>query len=1240
MSIDKDRVLRLNCPGYGEESYLNLGQAKSLEHYQVIIANPVSLLHLFDKGPEAARRINHFLQEGINQLNVPDDALIQELINESDARLEELIPFLTQGGLLIYFLCRPFILAGPTISVDNYDWLSVYAPSAKVPEGKGPRQMSAVSHGRIVEPTEEGELSEMADYLHLPGIEWNTIIRTDFLSSNYSVLATAGPKKCIAAQFWAGDKGGKVIFLPAPYSPDFDKVLMEGVNKWYQNTKPGSSAQSSPPPLESLDLSQLVASAEDSLKILDQIETPKSDINIGTAPLTEPTPPAQPTADKKPEVKQAPKGALKSLFANKGLLDDDDDDELEPSAPAAASPEVAKVTAEDILKSVSMEAERLSKEFESSPPAVPQSQAAHAQVGREESIALAAPSEPIQESQDRPPFTLAAIATTSPPTPVSDEVKPPSDQADLAIDDNLDLDKIIMASMELSKKIDDQTTSVQDQPEVAAPAAAPTINPADVIDIDSSQSSTAIPAENSNAAVAGFELKRATADMDLSEFAETARQLVQQANEIESATREPGKPPVQTPMTKINEQLKQSESSATLDVSEAIDVTSEPVVSPSMLEQLQMVHPAADVKAESTPEEAQNQLLNGMIKDMLIHQEEEEINPKSSPSAPIEGDITPQRPDKPATSMSMDEFRQTFEFLKEEEVAAAASQAAAEAAEFQAAAKPSALQQNTGADQSEAPDIFAAPPESEVRTSEGRGSLRSIVQSLGQTGLPESPASAPVGPAWLSGTESGSPANDQSAFDATSTQESIPALDVAQEIIQPTYQAELLGQPDLLTPEPVRESPSQPEAPAVNTPPATFAPALPAVAPAPPTTFAPALPVAAMVPPSPPPQPELPPLPASLMAEEPAPAVPAPPVVIPQATVPVTEPVKEMQSQPAPTLQALQAPPAPPLNQAPPMMQQPAPPAAVPAPPLEPPKPAPAPAWAAAPDKAPAFTPPAAPQPEAKAPPAFVAPPPAPSPTVSPGNGNGSNSNQALPPLPELQEDPDTPSPAKELMIKMEELTQTMNLTWTQDFSFPYVDALKGEHGQMMEQLRQMQLRISALDSRIRAIEGLKHVLLTGENDPLLAASQEVLSRLGWTVSPSRSNPGELWLSRGDQIDAIARVVRSPGAANRSEIAQLAESVIAFWDEYEIEPKGILLAQTWFSKTPAERTDPDFTPALQEFAGKKNLCLMSSLQLLGMYKDLEMGGMPVEEMRKRMLETNGRLMGFTLDNNLAPGQTV
>ncbi len=32
-SIEKDRILRLNCPGFGEESFLTSGRAKPLDYY-------------------------------------------------------------------------------------------------------------------------------------------------------------------------------------------------------------------------------------------------------------------------------------------------------------------------------------------------------------------------------------------------------------------------------------------------------------------------------------------------------------------------------------------------------------------------------------------------------------------------------------------------------------------------------------------------------------------------------------------------------------------------------------------------------------------------------------------------------------------------------------------------------------------------------------------------------------------------------------------------------------------------------------------------------------------------------------------------------------------------------------------------------------------------------------------------------------------------------------------------------
>ncbi|MDQ5965845.1 MAG: hypothetical protein QG625_2000 [Cyanobacteriota bacterium erpe_2018_sw_39hr_WHONDRS-SW48-000098_B_bin.30] len=1173
MTIDKDRVLRLNCPGYGEESHLNLGQAKSLEHYQVIIANPVSLLHLFDKGPEATRRINQFVQEGINQLNVPDDGLIQELINESDDRLEQLIPFLSQGGLLIYFLCRPFILAGPSISVDNYDWLSVYAPAQKNAEGTG-RQMSAVSHGRVIEPSDEGENSEMAEYFKQSGLEWNTIIRTDVLSSNYSVLATAGPKKCIAAQFWAGDNGGKVIFLPAPYSPDFDKALMNGVDIWYQEAvKQGHIKVATSQNAETgNELAKLLATATDSLKSLDtNFASTTTPSMTGQEPVTESNinqiasePPA-PKAESKP-----PKGALKSLFDDDGLDDDDF------GSPAKAAVQPVSVTAEDILKSVSLEAERLSKELEA-PPA---------------------------------PEAIPSMA-------------------DLDLD--LDLDNIIRASVELSQSEELNQPYIETASEPVQEEAPQVV-------------------EKPHSVLDSFELKRATADMDLSEFAETARQLVQQANEIETATREPGKAGAITPKQKITDLLKgleESEATPIAQIEEITDVTSEPVIE----ERSPFARPEPTA-AEIDHNDALNEMVQNLRSDPT-----RSGDTIQSVTTTFET-TTPPRPDKPATAMSMDEFRSTFDFLKPDEEVAAVSEQPIEAVTDNQIENTESSHSEAAEATFDAHDTFvqaqmaarnAQKEESAAVDSAEKSSLRAIMNSINTPQVAKEPPTPAAVPAWLAASQSSpsysaTPAqksqnDDINQFDETQTQESMPSLDVAKEILQPSYQAEILESQELI--DQIHNVPA-PTNTLLESLTAQFEEAAAAPEPEPvvePEPVAEPEPLATnsgqwqkLAPPAPPAvtEPEAPVIepPAAPASFVPAPQ-PAAPVFTAQAIeTPMPEQVKEQEvkeqviTPPAPqVVQTLSqtlaqaAPPPPPVREAAPTQ----------APFFMEPKPAPAPV--------PTFTPQAA---QIPVPAPAVAPenvPAQPPKFESPPQTNHANNPAYLDQ--DLLTDSQSLSAAKDLMTKMEELTQTMNVTWTNEFSFPYVDGLKSEHGQMMEQLRQMQLRLGALDSRIRAVEGLKHVLLTGENEGYLSASQEVLTRLGWTVTPSRSNPTELWLSRGDQIDAIARIVRSPATANRSEIAQLAESVIAFWDEYEIEPKGILIAQTWFSKPPTERTEPDFTPALQEFAGKKNLCLMSSIQLLAMYKDMEMSNSPVEETRKRMLETNGRLMGFSLDNSVS-----
>lgn len=1183
-SIAREKVLRLNCPGFGEESHLNLGRAKSLDNYQVIIANPVSLLHLFDKGPEPTRRINQLLEEGVNQLNVPDDALIQELINESDSRLEELIPFLSQGGLLIYFLCRPFVLAGPTISVDNYDWLSVYAPASKSPDGTGSRQMSALSHGRVIEPTDEGNTSEVFEYLEQSGIEWNTIIRTDFLSSNYSVLATAAQKKCIAAQFWAGDKGGKVIFLPAPYSPDFDRVLMTCVNKWYQEAiNKGFIKDNSVVPSE---IAITEAPAPNSEKVpnhtMDEARLEEIMANLAanhkkqeeSAELVASA--AAPAAPKQP-----PKGALKGLFSSDALDPFDDDEEFTSAAvlnTPEAAPGPALMTAEDILNSVSAEASRQAPEsFQAM--------------------------EAIELSSDQP----QASATTATTEPV---------------------------------------------------AAAPQV-----------------------AMVNNFELKKATAEMDLSQFAETARQLVEQANQIETATRDPNTASAANPKQRISDILKGLEFGANDDNDvleptpvEVTDVVSTPVYQSQyvmtadstnseasrLMESLEAgsglldIHnapaqPASHSKIALTPAEIERAEIEAASRDLdsvlrpnaggsdrnlfdtgrYIIAEEKQPEPSAvQAEAAADADRAMQeqaakelaRLEAERATKTMEEFRQTFEFLTEEDPAAREYQPESILPEIKAVeTEPQPITSAPPTPNDAAalpalpePEIFLGNPTPKPSVASDEEAPRSTLRSLADTfGAPRlEPHVSDNKPELETPTVKDEPKTDSLTTQVAAQEEPMNTSFTSFEEEQ-TQAAKDLAEISRLTK--TIEKPATIEAPV----------AAPQEAQAPinnPAALAPALENSVI------------PAAAPVSAPAPAPVPVSVPVAVPAAT-----PLPSAASEPVPAAVI-----TPPAEIAPPVEPQPM--ASLPtvaaAAEIATPQPAePTPVQAQAPAQAPGHTieQPINPIPVASAQSLVAAAP------VSPStNGDGNHKTESLlsnstahPELSTAMEQLSTPIPPKELIKKMEEMTKTAPSTWCEEFSFPFIDLLKNEHSQMAEQIRQMQARLSAVEARINAVETLKTILLTGENVALMSGTQEVLSRLGWQVQQSRTNINELWLSRGDQVEVIARVVYSTGGANRTEIAQLAESVIAFWDEYETEPKGILIAQTWSSKHPSERSEPDFSPALQEFASKKHLSLMSTMQLLSMYKDIELNTMPVDEMRKRMIDTSGRLLGFPLDSNVA-----
>lgn len=208
-------------------------------------------------------------------------------------------------------------------------------------------------------------------------------------------------------------------------------------------------------------------------------------------------------------------------------------------------------------------------------------------------------------------------------------------------------------------------------------------------------------------------------------------------------------------------------------------------------------------------------------------------------------------------------------------------------------------------------------------------------------------------------------------------------------------------------------------------------------------------------------------------------------------------------------------------------------------------------------------------------------------------------------------------------------------LGWSKEYSFNFLDTLRKHEYDLNEQLNDLQSKLDSIRAKIEYVDYLKQCLISGGLDDLRDACTKILHRLGWTVNTVDSNQNEFLLSSGEHPESLVRMVAVPDQCPRGEVASLAESAISFWDDHEVEPKGVLIACTWNTTAPQARTEPEFSEAVNAFARKKNLCLVTSLQLLAIYRDLELGFITPDDVKKQILETSGQLSGYQIEAVMA-----
>jgi hypothetical protein len=296
-ALNEEKVLRINCPGFGVSSSLPLGEAKPLAMYEVIVCNPTSILHLFENNSDVIKQIEVLQADGMTSYRYDTDSPLETIQAEVDIRTGELSQFLKKGGLLIVFLAPPFTVSGPVLAMDNYSWLGDWCPDR--PAAPNQRNMSSTIRGKTIETSADAAQSVWIPYLKQAGLEWSTIIRFDNLTEGVVPLATAGLNKIIAGFKSSGPKAGQVVFLPAPYGPEYDAKLKECIDRWYaqhiDDSAPPAGLQDLSKGLSSL-LSEETEEAESAGAAAKPEPSAVSPAKEEPAPAADPPPIPQPAA--------------------------------------------------------------------------------------------------------------------------------------------------------------------------------------------------------------------------------------------------------------------------------------------------------------------------------------------------------------------------------------------------------------------------------------------------------------------------------------------------------------------------------------------------------------------------------------------------------------------------------------------------------------------------------------------------------------------------------------------------------------------------------------------------------------------------------------------------------------------------------------------------------------------------------------------------------------------------------
>jgi pSer/pThr/pTyr-binding forkhead associated (FHA) protein len=175
--------------------------------------------------------------------------------------------------------------------------------------------------------------------------------------------------------------------------------------------------------------------------------------------------------------------------------------------------------------------------------------------------------------------------------------------------------------------------------------------------------------------------------------------------------------------------------------------------------------------------------------------------------------------------------------------------------------------------------------------------------------------------------------------------------------------------------------------------------------------------------------------------------------------------------------------------------------------------------------------------------------------------------------------------------------------------------------------------KIQDCESRIKMMVALQKSLLSATGEELVEGCARVLQLMGCRVNRGDKDKHELLLTSETGGLVIAGISWASPQAVHADLGKLVISQVFHWCKQKAEPKGILIVN---AHAGGSATDTEFSSEIEEYAKHKNVCVMTTLQLLYMFRELNQNIENADRFQKELFSTVGLLHGFGAEVSETP----